>query len=31
MVQDAQGNFCGTTSGSFGTGGTVFRIAPQSK
>jgi len=28
LVQDAQGNLYGTTSGSFGTGGTVFKIAP---
>jgi uncharacterized repeat protein (TIGR03803 family) len=28
LAQDAQGNLYGTTSGSFGTGGTVFKIAP---
>jgi uncharacterized repeat protein (TIGR03803 family) len=28
LVQDAQGNLYGTTTGSFGTGGTVFKIAP---
>ncbi len=28
LVQDAQGNLYGTTTGSFGTGGTVFKITP---
>jgi uncharacterized repeat protein (TIGR03803 family) len=28
LVQDTQGNLYGTTTGSFGTGGTVFKIAP---
>jgi len=28
LVQDAQGNLYGTTTGVFGTGGTVFKITP---